>query len=228
MSQLNSRGASKEATMNNQTNNLPRAAVKSSMKGSYYDNNGGSSEEIPNMANYQPYEEMTPKRSASQPGYEDCQMPFKRLNSLQKSTLKNNESIQELCKVAYRDSRKRLGNKNGPKMKQFGSGKGKTLKQKRIDHCQICTQCDYWMQKIQIYQSKIDKHIDQQYGSGVMTANFNSLANINHYLNGTVASFGRQSLSIPLPKRAVSSQSKGVSKKNTKAAVNRRQLLQKV
>ena len=51
------------------------------------------------------------------------------------------------------------------------------------------------MQKIKIYKRKIDKHMEQMNQTGFMTANFNSLANIHSsYLNGTVASFGRQSL----------------------------------
>lgn len=71
---------------------------------------------------------------------------------------------------------------------------------KRREHCQKCTQCDYWMEKIKIYKRKIDRHIEQMNHSGIQTANFNSLANIN-YLNGTVASFGHQSLTRPLPNK---------------------------
>lgn len=64
------------------------------------------------------------------------------------------------------------------------------------------------MEKIKIYKRKIDRHLEQVQQSGFQTANFNSLANIHSYLNGTVASFGRQSITKTLKKRAATSQSK--------------------
>lgn len=49
------------------------------------------------------------------------------------------------------------------------------------------------MQKIKAYKRKIDRHIGEVHQTGFQTANFNSLANLNHALN---ASFGRQSITI--------------------------------
>ena len=63
--------------------------------------------------------------------------------------------------------------------------------QHRSDHCQKCTQCEYWMHKIKLYKRKIDKHMRDLDTSGIQTANFNSLAN----LNGTTTSFGRKNFS---------------------------------
>ena len=85
--------------------------------------------------------------------------------------------------------------------------KSKSRKEQiRHDHCQRCTQCEYWHRKIAIYQRKIDKHIELEKGmpklgfksSVCPTANFNSTEDINQVMNkfgssATVASFGRQS-----------------------------------
>ena len=83
---------------------------------------------------------------------------------------------------------------------QRSKSRKQSKKETRKAHCERCTQCDYWMEKIKIYKRKIDRHIEQMYQSGIQTANFNSLANIN-YLNGTVASFGHQSLTRPQPNK---------------------------
>ena len=51
---------------------------------------------------------------------------------------------------------------------------GPVTKHERNEHCKLCTQCDYWQRKIEIYQRKIDRHIEQVKTATMNTAAFNS------------------------------------------------------
>ena len=69
-------------------------------------------------------------------------------------------------------------------------------KHERIDHCKVCTQCDYWQRKIEIYRGKINKHIEQVKTAAKNTAAFNSFTANRQSpatASGTLASFGRGS-----------------------------------
>ena len=68
-------------------------------------------------------------------------------------------------------------------------------KHDRKEHCRICTQCDYWQRQIEIYQRRIDRHIEQVKTATANTAAFNSFAAraSPQAASGTLASFGRGS-----------------------------------
>ena len=48
----------------------------------------------------------------------------------------------------------------------------------RVDHCKVCTQCDYWHKQIKIYERKIVHHMEQVKNAALNTAQFNSLQGI--------------------------------------------------
>ena len=105
------------------------------------------------------------------------------------------------------------------------SSMGHTVRNsERLDHCKQCTQCDYWYRKIEIYKRKIDRHIEQVKQAATNTAAFNSFAaRQSPTINGTIASFGRNSVphnSVSNFNKRKSSQKDSVSTMGTQSKKN--------
>ena len=97
-------------------------------------------------------------------------------------------------RTSRRSIRSPYGNHSGLVGSVFN--KKKSMKQIRLDHCKVCTQCSYWHKQMMIYKRKINKHIEQVNAAALNTAQFNSLNNAKntsstkHLESGTLASFG--------------------------------------
>ena len=107
-------------------------------------------------------------------------------------------------------------------------------RQAMIEHCHKCSACDHWLNKILIYERKIERHMDKRQQSGIATANFNSLDQLNNssalintpHLNQTMTSFGKQSKVVIKKVKRLTSRVKIPPTGKQQNVVKRKNLLQ--